>query len=283
MRVRNLKTTMLGVLCVGAIACPAFGDPYDYTWDHPCPEQPLHCYWHEPPCWCQGEWDNQDHWLSNPDGYPSDPSDTAMIEHSNTGHCNGGFNDGDECNDNLECHGTCDGGLNHGDECNDDVECPGTCDRGCRAGQACNSDSNCLGACHHGPMHGECCRYVCIYPGICGSAGTCQNKGTCENVGTCQNYEDYLKVDVANETIAYLLIRTKDSSASDDSLEVWFNNIGWCSGSHEPCESRFDCPFMQLCVGVVKTLTVGAFVIHAENGPATFKINDATIKTDPTD
>jgi hypothetical protein len=258
MRVRNLRTTMLGVLCAGAIACPAFGDPYDYTWDHPCPDpQELTCepFTQPPVCWCEADWDDADNWIG--DGYPSDPSDTAMIEHSNTGHCDGGANDGDPCSEAGDCPDACVGGLNHGDECNDDVDCPGTCDVGERAGQACNSDSDCPGTCVGGLRDGKPCwaQDQCPFPGTCENMGTCQNKGTCENVGTCQNYEDRLVISVVDEQIFRLDIESACTNATEDEFDL-----------------RFDSSSTQ-------TLSVGRLEIDAECGPVTVRaLGNATLE-----
>jgi len=82
MRVRNLKTTMLGVLCAGAVALGGGREGYDYWWNHPCP--PLDCDLMEPPfCWCEADWDDEDNWHGIT--YPHEPDDSSIIKHSNTG------------------------------------------------------------------------------------------------------------------------------------------------------------------------------------------------------
>jgi len=179
MRVRNLKTTVLGVLCAGAVAVGGGREYYDHFWDHPCP--PLDCDpWIEPPvCWCEADWDDEDNWGGI--DYPHESDDLALIEHSNTGYCHWG--------------------INHGNPCSE---------------------------------HDDCL------------------------LGQCENIESFVKVNLSTETIWYLTLRTKSTTASDDKLSIKFTDTG--------------------------TLTLnGTLKLDAEDGPITVSVTDtATLKTDYT-
>jgi len=95
----------------------ARGELYTHSWDHPCdtpPDYGLVCpeLGGDGPgpgdCWCQADWSDADNWTGI--GYPNDPdSHNPQIIHSNTGHCDGGTNDGDPCSQSSDCpSGTCD-------------------------------------------------------------------------------------------------------------------------------------------------------------------------------
>lgn len=215
-------TLMLAVgACIGLLAAPAMAQPAtppDYVWDHPCADDPVGTQTCDSGqtesefCWCQGEWNEEDHWASDPDGYPDQSTDAAAIHHSNTGYCDGGTNDGDPCSENGDCSG-----------------------------------------------------------------------------GTCDNYEDHLKIDMVTETINSLEILVDDTNATDDALDVRFNNIGVCDGgTHhgDPCDCTTDCP-RGTCVKSNKTLNVGDLYLDADNGPLTIKVIDTVasvlLKTDTTD
>ena len=131
MRVQRLKVG-IGILCIAALATPAFGQTYDYEWVHPCGPDggALTCDPHAwpPICWCTGTWDDSDHW--DGDTYPDESTDTALIEHSNAYlYCDGGPRDGNRCSTDSDCY-ACVGGDNDGDSCTSDEDCPaGTCNK----------------------------------------------------------------------------------------------------------------------------------------------------------
>lgn len=106
--------------CIGIFAIRAAAEGWDYYWDHPCfedPESTLICPYTQQltigfgpgtECWCVGEWSNPDHWNGEA-GYPDEPGETALIWHSNTGHCVGGSQDGEPCSDHDDCPGVSNG------------------------------------------------------------------------------------------------------------------------------------------------------------------------------
>jgi hypothetical protein len=111
---------VITVILLGGIGfgtTPVAAEHWDYIWDHPCSDDPgstLVCaskgqqqflvFGYVPEeCWCVGEWDNTDHWVSNPDGYPSEVTDIVRISHSNIGYCDGGDRDGDPCSADAQC------------------------------------------------------------------------------------------------------------------------------------------------------------------------------------
>jgi hypothetical protein len=116
---QRISIAMVAVLSIGlSHPSSAFGEHYSHWWDHPCnspPDYGLVC--NEGggesfgpglgQCWCQAQWSDADNWTGT--GYPDDTDDNPRIQHSNTGHCDGGTNDGDPCSESGDCpSGTCD-------------------------------------------------------------------------------------------------------------------------------------------------------------------------------
>ena len=109
-----------GALTVLLTMGVAKGENYSHQWTHPCdtpPDYGLVCGagggGGEGPssndCWCQADWSDADNWVTGwGSGYPDDTDDNPYIPHSNTGHCDGGTNDGDPCSESGDCpSGTC--------------------------------------------------------------------------------------------------------------------------------------------------------------------------------
>lgn len=114
MRVGKLKAIVLGIVGMTAIAVAGGREGYDFWWHHPCEDpEDLTCEGggqreRRPSperCWCEGLWQDEDNWWTNPPGYPDEPDETAMIYHSNTGFCSGGSDDGERCSEDSDCEG----------------------------------------------------------------------------------------------------------------------------------------------------------------------------------
>jgi hypothetical protein len=106
MRDLNLKLLLAAAGCVGMLALPAAAEHWDFTWDHPCADDPENEQTCKAPagtpCWCEGVWDEADHWVQA--GWPDESTDIVRINHSNTGYCS----NGDPCLDDDDCTGDCD-------------------------------------------------------------------------------------------------------------------------------------------------------------------------------
>ncbi len=108
-RTRMNRTMRIGLMAVGGMAAIA-GTAYavvTFDWDHPCTAETLECIG-EPPiqiCWCEAGWSVAGNWTGGLGPYPDGTSDNAFIDHSNTGTCDGGVDDGEPCSVDGDCQG----------------------------------------------------------------------------------------------------------------------------------------------------------------------------------
>ena len=212
MRTKSTKRILLTLGLVGCLTIPAYGEQWDFTWDHPCHETTQTCGGGcsicFPPtpdtCWCEADYNDANNWSSIGGGYPDESTETALIEHSNTGYC-----------------------ANNAKRCSQDSDF--------------------------------------------------------RSPNTCVDPELYQIVHLIDETIQHINIRTDQTTATNEKLDIRFSMLDVCIGGSNngtECTGDGDCTGGGTCDQGTKVLTVGVLTLDAVDGPITLTAESGNIETE---
>jgi hypothetical protein len=135
----------------------------------------------------------------------------------------GGFDAGEICLSDFNCHSACIGGINAGEECRLDIRCRNACIGGIDAGASCSSDIKCRNACVGGTRTGEACsKHTDCSGGRCSDIGTCSDIGQCANVGTCSSIGRC--IDEVGEELQVKLIKFDAEVAAEKVVLKWLTS-----------------------------------------------------------
>jgi hypothetical protein len=124
--------------------------------------------------------------------------------------------------------------------------------------------------------------------GTCPRSGApCATDDDCGPLWQCANLRHYLKINLIDEAIGDMTVKTSAEGGNVATLTVRFESKELCVGGGnegEPCVDDSDCQPGGTCNTAGKTLTVATVTIDGQNGPAAIEVEDnATLMTDTTD